>query len=299
MNNNNIYLALPVPLQIIITMKSAQIARQKIWGGFFVSLWYAFKSMLMYGTIVLCLGRKGGIILGLYSWFRNADDILDDEREITSGETKKGFLEMADHYLDLLFSDQAQNISHFADLRYAYLESKKLGLDIEPNIREVWELMKEDFASRHTIRTRETLHAFARQQDVAIMSGATKIFGGKVSGCKYVLSSYAGIFTRIDWLNDFGNDMRLGVFTLPQEDLEKYDISIHQLDEMRMTKEMRHGLKEWYETTRKDTAYEAKRIMNQFRKDLTIIFPKNTFLQSFMFKLTNMYFGKTITKLSR
>lgn len=191
-----------------------------------------YTTMSMFGLIFL--SRRMRIIASAHCWFRIVDDILDGDQEPPPGFTTDSYRKRVDVLMGFLDDIGRCPIAPRREdllLVDALASCQKFGVDITAEMQNLWSVMAWDYdrGKLGAVQSRWVLQYYAALQDRTIISVCVKMLGGTGESAQQLEELAFGTFTRVDWVADVANDLRLGIINIPQDVILRHNIDVSGL----------------------------------------------------------------------
>src|SRR3989338_4923361 len=194
--------------------------------------WRSFCRCASYTIIYLlqlCIGRliqgRGVVLLFLAeTWLREIDDRVD------AGNHREAYAYL-NAKLSIIDRSFTQRDGKDTGLEAILRQAQSIGVTILPELRTILELMRREvvWRMRGLPISRVDRRHLAASQDAAVLSVCAKVLRGDTQTCQEVISSFGGIMTRTDWLNDLPEDLRHDCFLLPAEFIQGNERTVEKL----------------------------------------------------------------------
>lgn len=171
---------------------------------YFISRTLFFLGGICIAYILFCKATYR--IMSGYAWFRQVDDIMDGEIALPEFDIEK------------YISEKEKVISGISN-PHSTEDKLLLAITDRTEIQIIWRLMREEYKRREskTLLSEKELHAFAYEQDKAILGFIVKALHGDYDKFLVFINRLNGAMTRTDWLEDMRQDMDKGLINIPSE----------------------------------------------------------------------------------
>ena len=197
----------------------------------------SFLGLLRFFFLVfrgVCLGVLGYLFYGwraevffsFQAWFRCFDDDVDFERR---DAPRARFFEQRRMLMRAMSAPEHTDFEAMREdvlLIYAWRSALRKKLDLRNDFRALFAIMQLDAETpRKTFTGDRKLFEVASRQDEILLNLLVRLFDGNTTRFDSLMGFHYGIFTQIDWLEDFREDVALGILRVSQGDAEIYKIT--------------------------------------------------------------------------
>ncbi|MDD2274192.1 MAG: class 1 isoprenoid biosynthesis enzyme [Candidatus Pacebacteria bacterium] len=220
--------------------------------------------LLILGYFLLPAKYKAAALL--YGWFREVDDVIDQEKCPPNGYDIDSYIEQKELILKGVSTVQLkEDIMLFSALR---IFSKKK-IDLSQEIKDLFCAMKTEYLNRGKFVKREDLYSNMYLQDRAALTILAKFYsnGKKFEKLDQILFRF---FTRVDSLLDLKEDLTRGFINIPLEDAIEMGIDI-QTPAVEILRN--HKFQEWYKREVEELIIRHARVYKilEERRDLFLL----------------------------
>jgi len=239
------------PYYLLIKIRIGRIENY----GFFLGI---LKLLMV--LFFAAFSERNKSLIFIYSWFRVVDNVIDNETKAPEGYTIESYIFQKKKILNGDYSTILPEDNLFL---FAISLFKKYKINVSREIKDLFYAMEKEYSYRGKVISQKEWLRNARIQDKAAFMSVIKIVGGDCNYYESKLSSYWGIFTKIDSLEDIEKDLKDGVINISLEDVVKYSIPIEKIVSIGSLADFPE-LSRWYKE-------EARKALNQYKEVISII----------------------------
>lgn len=208
-----------------------------------------FAGMLGYG---LKEPVRAALIRSSYAWFRDGDEIFDNDQELPPiYKDKKDFSKRKRGLIERVLNlDNEPIIGDRVDILLVdfFSLAKRLKLDLVDESLAIWDTMELDGerAEGRRVLTQEELDDYFDKLDFACIGGALKVAGERINSKDLFDLSWA-VRTMFN-ARDFPKDFKDGIINISEEEIHEFGVDLVDLEGKKTVEELIEydPMREWY-----------------------------------------------------
>lgn len=180
------------------------------------------RAVFLTAMGIIFFGKRAGIFMSAYAWFRRVDDIIDGDAPVPVGYSRESYIDERRQAMRVL-RDGSNDVRDFLreDLLLFHIkyEAVRCGIDILEDIAGLWRVIEFELELRAADFLRQGMHWHycAQMQDRVFFRLSGKIFGYNHNRLEELCEKMDGVFTELGWLRDLDHDLKNGIAAIPRE----------------------------------------------------------------------------------